>query len=71
MNGQDSPHVLEDDLSDQCVVGLGEVGEPVLELPLKDLHFDLHAVPVAAVECDQGLEARSAGVLGERASLVT
>jgi hypothetical protein len=66
VDGQDSPLVLEDGLSDSGVVWLGEMGEPVLQLPLKDLHLDLHAVPVAAVQFDQGLQARLAGVLGER-----
>ena len=66
VDGQDPPLVLEDDLSDSGVIRLGEVGEPVLELPLKDLRLDLHAVPVAAVEFDQGPKRSPAGVLGER-----
>jgi hypothetical protein len=57
VDGQDPALVLEDDLSDHGVAWLGEVGEPVLELPLKDLRLDLYTVSVAAVEFDQGAEA--------------
>ena len=66
IDGQDPALVLEDDLPDRGVIGLGEVGEPVLELLLKDLRLDLHAVPVAAIEFDQGPKRSPAGVLGER-----
>jgi hypothetical protein len=66
VDGQDPALTLEDDLSDRGVIWLGEVGEPVLELPLKNLRLDLHAVSVAAIEFDQGPKRSPAGVLGER-----
>ncbi len=66
VDGQDSPLVLEDGFPNRGVVRLCKRGQPVLQLPLEDLHLDLHAVPVVAVEFDEGFEARLAGVLGER-----
>ncbi len=41
IDGQDPFLVLEDDFPDHCVVGLGELGEPIGQLPLKNLRLGL------------------------------
>jgi len=57
--------VHHDHLPNRGVIWLGEVGEPVFQLAFENLHLQLHAVPVAAVEFDEGPEGLAAGVLGE------